>query len=312
MGRDIRLLRLIRYQKHKQGTSFYTLRNFCHLSAFWFLENLPVGGRYRPSLWPTTSVSQPPLTKAPRRRLGFNSSPTKLFIHSSWSVGAISLTDGCRFLASPTVTVLPPAFQDLVETKARADDFGEHCSDAGRINHRQAIIRLPTSAVCRESSHTRIYKAESTIATPHITSSLAQGLTCLGMQIHIHKNMSIAQGGAQPLSRSSQAASVDESAIFYPGMPRTRPGLPWYANKVIILLAHTVQSSDCLTRWSVARRCCLLQCPFTNNTSNIRTLANTHSFHFSSVWQPNGAFSSPPPQTGSITMPTSSPPPKHI
>eukprot|EP01018_Ginkgo_biloba_P000095 Gb_18480 [translate_table: standard] len=55
----------------------------------------------------------------------------------------------------------------------------------------------------------------------NVTSTLAQGLTCLGMQIHIHKNTSITQGGTQPLSPGSQAASVGESAIFYPGMPRS-------------------------------------------------------------------------------------------
>eukprot|EP01018_Ginkgo_biloba_P031352 Gb_07925 [translate_table: standard] len=89
------------------------------------------------------------------------------------------------------------------------------------------------------------------VGNSHVTSTIAQGLTCLGMQIHIHKNTSVAQGKTQPLSPGSQAASVGESAIFYPGLPRTRPDLPWYANKITTLLAHTGQSSDCLTRWSI-------------------------------------------------------------
>eukprot|EP01018_Ginkgo_biloba_P010555 Gb_35493 [translate_table: standard] len=148
---------------------------------------------------------------------------------------------------SHSVAVLPPAFQDLVDLQARADDVSEHCLEAvghegshwrsqpspltsdclidglsrmplrlilthqatqalwwnhpspiltdcliggnaiqgftrrnqpsphlisykslsGGINHRQAVIRLPTSAICRKC-YARIYKAESTIATPHI------------------------------------------------------------------------------------------------------------------------------------------------
>eukprot|EP01018_Ginkgo_biloba_P015726 Gb_32925 [translate_table: standard] len=91
-------------------------------------------------------------------------------------------TDGCRFPSlhrrspktsmsiprlSHSVAVLPPAFRDLVDSQARADDVGELCSEAcrghtgsqGGITQRHSH-RLPLSTVCREC-HTRLTLAES-------------------------------------------------------------------------------------------------------------------------------------------------------
>eukprot|EP01018_Ginkgo_biloba_P039594 Gb_22232 [translate_table: standard] len=129
------------------------------LSVFCFLEIFPlavntdkVGGR-------RSSVSQPPPTKAPRRLSLINPTPTKLPPRSGRSVSAASLTDERQFLASHTVAVLPPAFQDLVETQARADD-----STALRLNP----LAKNSNTFQRPR---RLTLVESTIAT-HISHRL--------------------------------------------------------------------------------------------------------------------------------------------
>eukprot|EP01018_Ginkgo_biloba_P040477 Gb_01286 [translate_table: standard] len=66
------------------------------------------------------------------------------------------------------------------------------------------------------------------VKLPQSTNLLSSILACLGLQIqHPH---------------SWRANTTHYS---------TRPGLPWYAHKIVTLLAHSGQSSDCLTRLSV-------------------------------------------------------------
>eukprot|EP01018_Ginkgo_biloba_P035152 Gb_02973 [translate_table: standard] len=238
-----------------------------------------VDGRW----WPIAGV-HPITDECPRLRSVFIT--TKFPTHKS-IVGAVPLTDGRQSFASPCLSpssLLPSRILSIYRPvpktstnsalKLTLTHYNGHegslvespitnltdclISGLSGMPHKAHTGRINHCHSHQTASLGRLNHFHLVVKMPQSTNLLSSTLACLSLQIQKQHEDSTRRDNAT--SPGSQAASVGEFSIFYPGLPRstntkqqqhidsTRPNLPWYANKITTLLDHTVQSPDCLTR----------------------------------------------------------------